>query len=60
MSKELKESQAKLDAIQEDIVANKKKREELRAEAKELRAAYIAEEKIRERELKKALTEGEN
>lgn len=56
MEEKLKESQAKLDKIQEKIVANKEARLELREEAKELRAEYLAEEKNREKYLKQVLT----
>jgi hypothetical protein len=58
---DLKESQAKLDAIEEKIVENKQARLELREEAKVLRDEYLAEEKIRESLLKEVLTakEGE-
>lgn len=57
MSK-LKESQAKLDKLLEKIIANKERRLALKEEAKELRDAYIKEEKIREAELKAELSGG--
>lgn len=54
----LKESQAKLDKIQEAIIANKQAREALRTEAVALRESYIAEEAIREALLKAELSGG--
>ncbi len=55
MEKELKQSQAKLDAIEKKIIANKLARVKLKEEAKELRDEYIAEERVREDLLKKVL-----
>lgn len=60
MATKLEESQAKLDALLEKITENKAAREKLREEARELRDQYIAEEKIREAELKSELTGGAN
>jgi hypothetical protein len=59
MSK-LEESQKRLDAIEEKLIANKKARIQLRDEAIELRNEYIAEEKIRETELRLELTKETN
>lgn len=59
MSTKLEESQNKLDAIEKDIIANKKQRITLRTEAHKLRDSYIAEEKIREKLLRESLTEGD-
>lgn len=56
MSKELKESQGKLDAIEKKIIANKEAREKLREEAVELRGQYFKEERVREALLKESLT----
>lgn len=56
MEQELKESQAKLDALEAEIIENKKTREALREDARVLRDKYIAEEKIRETLLQRVLS----
>jgi hypothetical protein len=56
VEQELKESQAKLDALEAEIIENKKTREALREDARVLRDKYIAEEKIRETLLQRVLS----
>lgn len=56
---QLEKSQSKLNEIEKAAIENKLKREELREEARKLRDAYIAEEKIREQLLKEVLTSEE-